>query len=138
MQVSSATASTTTTSQQAKNDLGNKDIFLKLLVAQLENQDPLKPQDATQMSSQLAQFNMVEQQTSTNTKLDSLIAMGGNNASTGSDGAAANYLGHPISFTQDGVTQTGIVEAIRFNGAGTELVVNGAAVSLTQVTEIRL
>lgn len=38
-----------------------KDEFLKLLVAQMKNQDPLNPQDGQQMAAQLAQFSSVEQ-----------------------------------------------------------------------------
>jgi flagellar basal-body rod modification protein FlgD len=36
-------------------------MFLKLLVAQLQNQDPLNPTDSTQFVSQLAQFSELEQ-----------------------------------------------------------------------------
>jgi flagellar basal-body rod modification protein FlgD len=43
-----------------------KDAFLKLLVAQLKNQDPLSPQDGKEMAAQLAQFSSVEQLQSMN------------------------------------------------------------------------
>jgi len=88
-----------------KNDLGEKDIFLKLLVAQMEHQDPLKPQDATQMSSQLAQFNMVEQQTTSNQLLEQLVAAGGNNATPVNSGA--DYLGHSVSVEQNQIYYNG-------------------------------
>ncbi len=38
-----------------------RDEFLKMLIAQLENQDPLNPQDSTEFSAQLAQFSSLEQ-----------------------------------------------------------------------------
>jgi flagellar basal-body rod modification protein FlgD len=38
-----------------------RDDFLKMLLAQLENQDPLDPQDATEFTAQLATFSMLEQ-----------------------------------------------------------------------------
>ena len=41
--------------------LANRDIFLQLLVAQIKNQDPLKPNDGIQFLSQLAQFSELEQ-----------------------------------------------------------------------------
>ncbi len=44
----------------ASNDT-SRDMFLQLLVAQLQNQDPLNPMDATQFVSQLAQFSEMEQ-----------------------------------------------------------------------------
>jgi flagellar basal-body rod modification protein FlgD len=49
-----------------------EDAFLKLLVAQLKNQDPLNPQQNYEFVAQLAQFSSLEQNMSTNTKLDSL------------------------------------------------------------------
>ena len=39
----------------------NRDMFLKLLVAQIQNQDPLNPMDSTQFVSQLSQFSSMEQ-----------------------------------------------------------------------------
>src|SRR4051812_30925434 len=56
-----------------KSSLG-KDDFLKLLVAQLKNQDPLAPQDNTQFVSQLAQFSSLEAAMGTNTRLDSITS----------------------------------------------------------------
>ena len=46
--------------------------FLKLLVAQLQNQDPLQPQDGTQFVAQLAQFSSVEQELQMRQDLDSI------------------------------------------------------------------
>lgn len=47
--------------------------FLKLLTAQLRNQDPLSPLDSTQFVEQLASFSAVEQQIQTNTLLKEMI-----------------------------------------------------------------
>jgi len=54
---------TTTKTQAASPDdaLASKDTFLKLLVAQIRNQDPLQPSDGIQFVSQLAQFSGLEQ-----------------------------------------------------------------------------
>ena len=41
----------------ATGDLANQNVFLKLLVAQLKNQDPSSPADPTQFITQLAQFS---------------------------------------------------------------------------------
>lgn len=46
-----------------------KDEFLKLLVAQMKNQDPLNPMDGQQMAAQLAQFSSVEQLVNANDTL---------------------------------------------------------------------
>ena len=53
----------------------NYNSFLKLLTAQISNQDPLKPVDSTQFVSQLAQLTQVEQSISTNANLESIRGM---------------------------------------------------------------
>lgn len=53
---------------RGSSELG-KDEFLQLLVCQLQNQDPLNPQDDTQFISQLAQFSSLEQMTNMNSTL---------------------------------------------------------------------
>jgi flagellar basal-body rod modification protein FlgD len=56
----SATTSTSTTKADAATDpAAAQDRFLKLLVAQLNNQDPMNPLDNAQMTSQIAQINTV-------------------------------------------------------------------------------
>ncbi|MDX8396503.1 MAG: flagellar hook assembly protein FlgD [Mariprofundaceae bacterium] len=102
--LSSASAATGIGTQQ---DLGDKQIFLKLLVAQMENQDPLKPQDPTQMSAQLAQFNMVEQQTNTNKWLEQIAAGNGLSNSGGASGSDASYLGRTVTLNQSNVAFNG-------------------------------
>jgi flagellar basal-body rod modification protein FlgD len=52
----------------------DKDAFLKLLVEQLKNQDPLKPQDDSAFVAQLAQFSQLEQSMGVNNRLDLLAA----------------------------------------------------------------
>jgi flagellar basal-body rod modification protein FlgD len=54
----------------------DKNAFLKLLVAQMKNQDPLKPMDNTEFVAQLAQFSNLEQVMGINTRLDTLAAQG--------------------------------------------------------------
>ena len=54
--------------------LANENTFLKLLVAQLKNQDPLNPQDGTQFVAQLAQFSGLEQSIQMRQDLDAIKA----------------------------------------------------------------
>ncbi len=60
---SAATGTSAASSANSANSLASEDTFLKLFVAQLQNQDPLNPnqQDPTQMVSELAQFSQLEQ-----------------------------------------------------------------------------
>ena len=56
---SSTPASANTASSSAQSGAEMQDRFLKLLVAQLNNQDPMNPMDNAQMTSQMAQINTV-------------------------------------------------------------------------------
>ncbi len=62
------------TSIDSDVSMGKND-FLMLLVAQLQNQDPMNPQDATEFTAQLAQFSSLEQLTNVNENLGSLTTM---------------------------------------------------------------
>lgn len=55
------TASSATTTSKAASNAMDKNAFMKLLIAQLQNQDPLQPAQGTEFVSQLAQFSLVEQ-----------------------------------------------------------------------------
>lgn len=72
--IGAAAASATQTQATATNasQTADKNMFMKLLVAQLKNQDPLAPQDGTQFVAQLAQFNSVEQLMDINRKIGEL------------------------------------------------------------------
>ena len=60
---------------EGKGGAMGKNDFLLLLVAQLENQDPMNPQDATEFTAQLAQFSSLEQLENVNKSLEGLGAM---------------------------------------------------------------
>ena len=73
--VTGTTATTSTYASTAmKQEIGmNKDDFLKLFIAQLQNQDPLSPQDPTEFLGQLAQLTQVEQAYNTSAALEKLL-----------------------------------------------------------------
>jgi flagellar basal-body rod modification protein FlgD len=56
---SALNAASTGSSTTSKNEAGSEDRFLKLLVAQMQNQDPLNPMDNAQVTSQMAQIQSV-------------------------------------------------------------------------------
>lgn len=61
--------------RDAKQDAVGQNQFLKMLVAQLENQDPLSPQDSADFAAQLAQFSTVEQLIAMRTGIDKLVGV---------------------------------------------------------------
>ena len=81
----SATASTSAVADQ-------QDRFLKLLVTQLKNQDPLNPMDNAQMTSQLAQMSTVSGIEKLNATLNSLVDSVGNSQSM----QAADMIGKSV------------------------------------------
>lgn len=60
------------TARTSNNEL-DKSAFLKILVAQLSNQDPLNSQDNSQYISQLAQFSALEQSQNMNTLMEKML-----------------------------------------------------------------
>jgi flagellar basal-body rod modification protein FlgD len=66
------TSSNTATTSSSKTSALGQDQFLTLLVAQLQNQDPLNPADATEFTSQLAQYSQLEQLFNLNDSMEQL------------------------------------------------------------------
>lgn len=94
-------AKTNSTSDSATdNSLGNEE-FLTLLVAQLENQNPLDPADTEQFTDQLAQFSQVEQLINVNEKLDEMKE----NAEASENNIDANsFVGKTVTATVTSMT----------------------------------
>ncbi len=61
--------------REAERDAVGQNQFLEMLVAQLENQDPLNPQDSADFAAQLAQFSTVEQLIAMRTGIDKLVSV---------------------------------------------------------------
>jgi len=76
-----------------KNDALGQDAFLKMLVAQLQNQDPLNPMEGSDFSAQLAQFSQLEQLINMNDSMESLASSFTEN----SEGDVMGYLGKQVT-----------------------------------------
>jgi flagellar basal-body rod modification protein FlgD len=93
------------------NELGKND-FLKLLVAQLEAQNPLDPQKAEDFSAQLAQFSSLEQLTNVNENLKTIesFEQAVNNASL------VNLIGKNVDSPGDRIDySTGDIKTLNFS-----------------------
>jgi flagellar basal-body rod modification protein FlgD len=107
---------TTTQSDPASKTQVDYQSFLKLLVAQMKNQDPTNPMDSTQYMAQLASFSQVEQSVQMNTKLDQMLQ-----SSTLEQ--AASIIGRTVT-SADGET-TGKVAEVRLISNGIVAVLDG-------------
>ena len=84
-------------------------MFLELLTAQVQNQDPLSPMDSTQFVDQLATFTSIEQQVQTNDHLTSIASMFGETQAF----MAGQWIGKKVSISTDQVNYSG--ENVTFN-----------------------
>ena len=122
----SGTSSTTSsgdttgsTSTTGKTSTADYNTFIKLLIAQMKNQDPTKPMDSTEFVSQLASFSAVEQQTQTNTKLDTMAQSLKNIMVDGPISRAEGYVGKYLSFTDEkGAITAGTVQSVTIYSDG--------------------
>ena len=71
---STVTGPTAGATAQTDPQMGSKDMFLKLLVAQLKYQNPMEPVDSSQFMAQTAQFTMVEKLQAMAAETDALVA----------------------------------------------------------------
>jgi flagellar basal-body rod modification protein FlgD len=102
----------------AGNSPLDKNAFLKLLIAQMSNQDPLKPADDTAFVSQLAQFSSLEQMQNMNTNMSSMV---NNQTITQS----TSFIGKAVQWTDStsGKSMVGQVKSVTFENNQATLVV---------------
>jgi flagellar basal-body rod modification protein FlgD len=103
--------------------LGQND-FLKLMIAQLQAQNPLEPGNSNEFVNELAQFTQVEQTT--------------NLAAASELTSAVNLIGHKVAYTAaSGETAVGKVQSVQSTSTGTTVTIEGnAGVKLTSITEV--
>ena len=84
--------------------------YMKLLITQLQNQNPLEPMNNDQMASQLAQFSQLQQLESMNTNFADVLAISNLSYANSLIGKEISFL----AFDEDGMQQqqTSIVEEV--------------------------
>src|SRR4051812_17176106 len=109
---SAATTAAATKAAADKNILG-KDDFLKLMVAQMKNQDPMNPSDDKDNIAQMAQFSSLEQITNLATATQDV-------ANRLSMTQNVGLLGHTVTYTGTGQTPvSGTVDGLNIGRDGT-------------------
>jgi flagellar basal-body rod modification protein FlgD len=99
---SAATTSSAAASSGGLSTPPSEEMFLKLLVSQMQNQDPLNPTDSTQFVSQLAQFSELEQVIAIRQDIESNTAAATQAGTTGTGTTTP-----PTTPTTSGTTSTG-------------------------------
>lgn len=120
--VPTTTQTPATAATSAVNTTLGKDDFLKLLVGQLKNQDPLNPTSDTDFIGQMAQFSQLEQTSNMATANAELVQQQ-------SGARAVALLGRTVTYPDaaTGVSTTGVVERVEWNAGTPSLTVGGVA-----------
>jgi len=110
--------------------------YMKLLVTQLQNQNPLEPLDNKDMSAQLAQFSQLQQMENLNTSFAQML-------DSVQRSYASSLIGKEVAFraqAADGTleTRTGEVEEVTIGEAGKILLrIDDQQINLADVISIR-
>jgi flagellar basal-body rod modification protein FlgD len=122
----------TSTPSVDRPDQMGKDVFLKLLVAQMRYQDPSNPVDSSQMMAQTATFSQVE-------KLEQLVNQNASMLVLQESATAGALVGRKATYTDStGASVTGTVTSVRLANRDSEAiaVIGGVEVQVGRITEI--
>lgn len=119
-----ATAAPSSSHSSSGGVLGQND-FLKLMIAQLQSQDPLNPGNTNEYISEIAQFTQVEQTT--------------NLANASELSSAVQLIGHTVNYASpSGGSGTGKVTSVQSSSEGTTVTIEGVSgIALTAITQVQ-
>src|SRR3954453_17219199 len=126
-----SSGNSTTPAKTATPTLG-KDDFLKLLVGQLQHQDPLAPSDDQQWIGQMAAFSQLEQVSNTAETTQKIV-------DTLNMNGTLSLIGHTVSYLDEaGAAHSGVVSTVDVAGGTASLTVNGiAGIDAGSVTQVK-
>jgi len=126
-----AAATSGTAPSGAAAGLLGKDDFLKLLIGQMQHQDPLQPADSSEYMGQLTQFSILEQVTNLSQSASAA-------ASNDYDAQAIALIGKTVTYAKrDHSTVSGVVERVTFAPGGPTLTIDGVdGIAPVTVTEV--
>ncbi len=111
-----------------QQDLGRDD-FLKILLTQLQNQDPTEPMDDKDFIAQMAQFSSLEQMTNMSENFQKLSGML-------SGEQALNTIGRTVEVQSDGQSVEGVVTEVT-RGDNPQVMVNGHYYNYADVIRVK-
>jgi flagellar basal-body rod modification protein FlgD len=125
------TAATTGASVTNPTGALGDDTFLQLMVAQLQDQDPMNPTNTSSYLSELAQFTSLEQETDTATSTQQLATSNQTTEALSLLGQQVNYIG------TDGTAETGVVQSVDLSGSTPTLTIGGTSgIAPSQITQV--
>jgi flagellar basal-body rod modification protein FlgD len=108
----------------------DRDTFLKLLVAQVKNQNPAEPMNPNEMMSQMSQLTMVD-------KLNQLVEAQTSADALGRLALAATLVGRRVEWQNiDGSAAAGTVTMARLDGEKLMLTVGDSEIDASAVTKL--
>ncbi|MEY2746620.1 MAG: hypothetical protein RL112_1662 [Planctomycetota bacterium] len=115
-----------------------KDAFMKLLVNQIRNQDPMAPTDNQQFIAQLAQFSSLEQMQTMNENIVGLAVLQQNNALLEQLTSSSALIGQQVTWADatTGVERSGVVSSVKIVDGLAVLRVGAEDVPLATVVQV--
>ena len=121
----------------------NQDMFLQLMITQLQNQDPLDPMDNSEFLSQQAMFTQVSTLQEMNENIanygDALLSMNGSLLTSNTLNQAMNLVGKQVSaINPDNPDETisGTVDSVKITNAGLTFTIDGKEINSEYITGV--
>jgi flagellar basal-body rod modification protein FlgD len=127
---SGSSSGTTTSTPLRKKELKAED-FIKMMITQLQNQDPLEPAKNDQLLAQMSQISQLQSSTALNESLKSMVLQN-------QIGSASSLIGKNVQgMAADNSTINGVVTSVKVESDAVKLELdNGQALELGRVTSI--
>ncbi|MBL8802729.1 MAG: hypothetical protein JNN27_12075 [Planctomycetes bacterium] len=125
-------------SQASGGDALGKDAFMKLLVQQMKNQDPLEPAKNEEMLAQLAQFQNLEEMDELNNNIIGLAVLQQSNALLEQLTSGSALIGKHVQYTDATTEQPvwGRVDSVKIEEGVATLEIGGKSVPLASVLQV--
>jgi flagellar basal-body rod modification protein FlgD len=125
-------------SQASGGDALGKDTFMKLLIQQLKNQDPLEPAKNEEMLAQLAQFQNLEEMDELNSNIVGLAVLQQSNALLQQLTSASGLIGKQVEYIDaaTGDKQWGTVDSVKIEEGIATLDIGGKSIPLADVVQV--
>jgi flagellar basal-body rod modification protein FlgD len=125
-------------SQASSGDALGKDSFMKLLIQQMKNQDPLEPAKNEEMLAQLAQFQNLEEMDELNSNIVGLAVLQQSNALLQQLTSASGLIGKQVEYVDatTGDKHWGVVDSVKIEEGVATLDIDGKSIPLADVVQV--